>query len=104
VMREDVEAAIASGSAATAAPETAPAAAKAAPAAAVSAKAAPTTAAPVAGPREEVVPLSRTRLVIAERMIESRRTAAHVWTSIEVDLERVEQVRQKHRNKFKQQE
>jgi pyruvate dehydrogenase E2 component (dihydrolipoamide acetyltransferase) len=37
-------------------------------------------------------------------MIESRRTAAHVWTSIEVDLERVEQVRQKHRNKFKQQE
>jgi pyruvate dehydrogenase E2 component (dihydrolipoamide acetyltransferase) len=37
-------------------------------------------------------------------MVESKRTAAHVWTSIEVDLESVEQVRQKHKAKFRQQE
>jgi 2-oxoglutarate dehydrogenase E2 component (dihydrolipoamide succinyltransferase) len=58
-------------------------------------------AAPTAGDREEVVPLSRIRIVTAERMVESRRTSAHVWTSIEVDLERIEQVRQKHKAAFR---
>jgi pyruvate dehydrogenase E2 component (dihydrolipoamide acetyltransferase) len=54
--------------------------------------------------RDEVVPLSRIRLTIAERMVESRRTAAHVWTSIEVDLERVELLRQKHKAAFRKRE
>jgi 2-oxoglutarate dehydrogenase E2 component (dihydrolipoamide succinyltransferase) len=52
----------------------------------------------------EVVPLSRVRLITAERMVESRRTAAHVWTSIEVDLERIEQVRQQHKAAFRKAE
>ena len=48
--------------------------------------------------------MSRVRLVTAERMIESRRTSAHVWTSIEVDLEAVEQIRQKHKAAYRQAE
>jgi hypothetical protein len=37
-------------------------------------------------------------------MVESRRTSAHVWTSIEVDLEAVEQVRHKHKAAFRKAE
>lgn len=84
IMREDVLAAIASGSAVTA--PVAP------PQAAV---------APAGGDRDEVVQLSRIRLVTAERMLQSRQTSPHVWTSVEVDLERIEQIRQKHKERFK---
>jgi 2-oxoglutarate dehydrogenase E2 component (dihydrolipoamide succinyltransferase) len=54
--------------------------------------------------RDEVQAMSRVRVVTAERMVESRRTSAHVWTSIEVDLESVEQVRQKHKAAFRKAE
>jgi pyruvate dehydrogenase E2 component (dihydrolipoamide acetyltransferase) len=71
----------------------------------------PTTAQPVqpmpqpaAGGRDEVVPMSRVRLVTAERMVESRRTSAHVWTSIEIDLAAVEQIRQMHKAAFRKTE
>ncbi len=37
----------------------------------------------------------------AENMIKARQTAAHVWTSVEVDFERVERVRQAHKEQFK---
>jgi 2-oxoglutarate dehydrogenase E2 component (dihydrolipoamide succinyltransferase) len=87
VMREDVLAAL------KAAPAPTPAAAPVAP-----------TAPPVAAEREEVLTMSRVRIVTAERMVESRRTSAHVWTSIEVDLEAIEQVRQKHKAGFRKQE
>ena len=56
------------------------------------------------GGREEVLPLSRIRIVTAERMVESRRTSAHVWTSIEVDLEAVEKVRQQHKAAYRKAE
>jgi pyruvate dehydrogenase E2 component (dihydrolipoamide acetyltransferase) len=96
IMRDDVLKVIAAGPApAQAAP------AQAAPAAAATTR--PTAPAP-AGVRDEVAPMSRIRQITAERMIESRRTAAHVWTSIEVDLERVEQIRQKHKAAFRQAE
>ncbi|MBS4730360.1 2-oxo acid dehydrogenase subunit E2 [Mycobacterium sp. SM1] len=72
---------------------------------------APVTAAPVtpapaaaAGDREEVVPLSRIRLLTAERMLQSRQISPHVWTSVEVDLERVEQVRRRHKEQFQKHE
>ncbi len=68
------------------------------PAAAVAATAA------TAGEREEIVPLSRIRLVTAERMLASRQTSPHVWTSVEVDLERVEQIRQQHKAQFRKEE
>ena len=37
-------------------------------------------------------------------MIHAKRTAAHVWASVEVDYERVERVRQAHRADFKTRE
>ena len=96
IKREDVLAAIAAGK--TAAP------AAAAPARAAAAPAAPPTraAAPVmSGPDIEVVPLSRIRVITGERMLQSRQTSPHVWTSVEADLERIEQIRQKHKERFK---
>jgi len=45
--------------------------------------------------------ISRLRKRIADNMVEARRTAAHVWTLVEVDYERVERVRSKHREAFK---
>jgi pyruvate dehydrogenase E2 component (dihydrolipoamide acetyltransferase) len=94
IRREDVEAAIARAAAAppaAAPPVTSPAAL------------AP-TAAVVAGPRDEVQPLSRMRLAIGERMVESLRIAPHVWTSVEVDLQSVEEVRRRHKERFRREE
>jgi len=53
---------------------------------------------------EEVVALDRLRVRIGENMIKAKQTAAHVWTSVEVDYERVERVRSTHKDAFKQQE
>src|SRR4051794_11085046 len=104
IMREDVLAAVSSGTAGvTASATTAAPSPVAQPAAQPSAPAQP-AAAPVAGAGEEVVPLSRIRLVTAERMVESKRISPHVWTSIEVDLEKIEQVRQKHKAAFRKAE
>jgi len=52
----------------------------------------------------EATELPRLRRTIAEHMIRAKQTAAHVWTSVEVDYERVEQVRLAHREKFKEDE
>ncbi len=57
-----------------------------------------------AGSRDEVQPLSRMRLTIAERMTESLRTAPHVWTAVEVDLQAVEEVRRQHKERFRREE
>ncbi|OFW64629.1 MAG: hypothetical protein A2135_02175 [Actinobacteria bacterium RBG_16_67_15] len=70
------------------------------PVAAASAK--PAAAPPMAG--DEVEDLSRLRVRIAENMIRAKQTAAHVWTSVEVDYELLEQVRQRHRESFKERE
>jgi 2-oxoglutarate dehydrogenase E2 component (dihydrolipoamide succinyltransferase) len=77
------------------APETAPAAEPAAP------EPAPVPAAVSAAKPGETVDLDRIRVRIADNMIKSKQTAAHVWTSVEVDFERVERVRQAHRDRFK---
>jgi len=53
---------------------------------------------------DQVVELSRLRRRIAENMVHSKRTAAHVWASVEVDYEVVERVRQKHKDAFKERE
>ena len=63
---------------------------------------APKPAASVAGAEE--VELDRIRVRIAENMVNSKRTAAHVWTSVEVDFERVERVRQAQKEAFKAEE
>jgi len=53
---------------------------------------------------ENVEPIGRLRGRIAANMIEARQTAAHVWTSMEVDFESVERARQRHRGIFKERE
>jgi pyruvate dehydrogenase E2 component (dihydrolipoamide acetyltransferase) len=102
IRREDVEQAIAAQPAAAA-----PSAAAAAPPATVPAPAtvvaAPKPAVSVS-PGDEVVKLSRMRLITADLMVKSLKTSAHVWTSVEVDFEHVEQVRQRHREQFKKTE
>jgi pyruvate dehydrogenase E2 component (dihydrolipoamide acetyltransferase) len=52
----------------------------------------------------EEVELDRLRVRVAENLIRAKHTAAHVWTSVEVDYERVERVRQAHRERFKKEE
>jgi 2-oxoglutarate dehydrogenase E2 component (dihydrolipoamide succinyltransferase) len=60
---------------------------------------------PVAGPGgSEEAPLDRLRVRIGENMIRAKQTAAHVWTSMEVDYERVERVRSAAQTKWKQDE
>jgi 2-oxoglutarate dehydrogenase E2 component (dihydrolipoamide succinyltransferase) len=101
ITRKDVEAYLASGPAekpAAAAPAE-PAAKEEAPAAPAAA-AVPTAAAP-SGAVSEEVELDRIRIRTAENMIKAKQTAAHVWTSVEVDYERVERVRQARKTQFK---
>ncbi|MGO8985407.1 MAG: 2-oxoglutarate dehydrogenase, E2 component, dihydrolipoamide succinyltransferase [Terriglobales bacterium] len=75
---------------------------------------APATSAPAAAaPRQsaapspavipgELVPLSQMRKIIAQRMIESRRTSAHVHCMFEVDMTRIVNLRTKLKNGFEQ--
>jgi len=100
IMREDVEAAIARASVTPSATSSAPSATSSAP---------PATSAPSApavrlGPRDEAQPLSRMRLAIGERMVESLRIAPHVWTSVEVDMQAIEEVRRRHKEQFRREE
>lgn len=48
-----------------------------------------------------MVELDRLRVRIGQNMIRAKQTAAHVWTSVEVDYERVERVRQRHKEAFR---
>ena len=107
ITRNDVlELIDASGGAAPAAPTAAPPAAT--PAAATPAATTPPPAAAAAGipvmEGDDVRDLDRIRTRIGTNMILAKQTAAHVWTSVEVDYERVERVRQRHRAAFKERE
>jgi len=89
----------------------APAAAAPAPAPAATPAAVPPTAAVAASglpipllEGDDVRDLDRIRARIGTNMILAKQTAAHVWTSVEVDYERVERVRQRHRAAFKERE
>ena len=53
---------------------------------------------------EETRKLSRLRVRIAANMVKSLQTAAHVWTSMEVDYLGVEKVRRAHRRAFAERE
>jgi 2-oxoglutarate dehydrogenase E2 component (dihydrolipoamide succinyltransferase) len=54
------------------------------------------------GARVEVVPMSPIRRKTAEHMVLSKRTSAHVSTVFEVDMTRVDQLRQKHKASFEE--
>jgi 2-oxoglutarate dehydrogenase E2 component (dihydrolipoamide succinyltransferase) len=58
-------------------------------------------AAPVSIPGD-LVPMSQMRRIIAQRMIESRRTSAHVHCMFEVDMTRIVNLRNKLKNGFEQ--
>ena len=49
-------------------------------------------------------PIGRLRGRIAANMIKAKQTAAHVWTSMEVDFENVERIRQEFKAAFKERE
>jgi pyruvate dehydrogenase E2 component (dihydrolipoamide acetyltransferase) len=105
ITRKDVESYIAAGPTPAPAPATEPAPPPQpeAPAAAVpppaTAPTAPVTA--TSSGEDETIELSRVRVRTAENMIKAKQTAAHVWTSVEVDFEPVERVRQAHKAEFK---
>ena len=50
----------------------------------------------------ELVPMSQMRKIIAQRMIESRRTSAHVHCMFEVDMTRIVNLRNQLKNGFEQ--
>jgi 2-oxoglutarate dehydrogenase E2 component (dihydrolipoamide succinyltransferase) len=83
-------------SAPAAAPQSQPASA---PPAATSRPTAPPAPAPYPG---DLVPVTNMRKIIAQRMIESRRTSAHVHCMYEVDLTRIVNLRNKHKAGFEQ--
>jgi len=83
--------------------EAAPVAIPATPAASRAAAAPAPTPAPAPAPIPgELVPLTKMRSIIAQRMIESRRTSAHVHCMFEVDLTRIANIRNKQKSGFEQ--
>ena len=98
ITKQDIMAFIEKGPAA-AAPAPSPAPSQA------SVSAAPQPSRPAPAPAAipgEVVPMSQMRKIIAQRMIESRRTSAHVHAMFEVDLTRIVNLRNKLKNSFEQ--
>ena len=76
------------------------AAAQAAPPAhefAVPAPAAPAAPSPIPG---ETIPLTNVRKLIAQRMVESKHTAPHAWTLVEVDVSSLWERRAKEKDRF----
>ena len=57
---------------------------------------------PAAAIPGDVVPMTQMRKIIAQRMIESRRTSAHVHGMFEVDISRIVQLRNKTKSAFEQ--
>src|SRR6202035_1457993 len=62
----------------------------------------PRPTAPPATIPGDLVPLTQMRKIIAQRMIESRRTSAHVHCMFEVDITRIVQLRNKTKSGFEQ--
>jgi 2-oxoisovalerate dehydrogenase E2 component (dihydrolipoyl transacylase) len=76
---------------------TAPATAAPAPALVAGDARSSTYAQPIPG---SFVPLTQARRIIAERMVESRRTAPHAWSMVEIDVTDVWQWRSREKDRF----
>jgi 2-oxoglutarate dehydrogenase E2 component (dihydrolipoamide succinyltransferase) len=50
----------------------------------------------------ELVPMTKMRSIIAQRMVESKRTSPHVHTVFKVDMTRIVRLREKEKNKYEQ--
>lgn len=57
----------------------------------------PTYAAPIPG---EIIPLTQARKIIAQRMVESKHTAPHAWTMVEVDVTKLWAWRSREKDRF----
>jgi pyruvate dehydrogenase E2 component (dihydrolipoamide acetyltransferase) len=112
VTKENVLKFLAEKGAGSAAPA-APAAAAAAPAPVAAPAAAPIPAAapalkpaapaPAATPQPgELVPLTRMRSIIAQRMVDSKRISPHVHTCFKIDLTKIVRIREKEKSKYEQ--
>jgi pyruvate dehydrogenase E2 component (dihydrolipoamide acetyltransferase) len=67
--------------------------------ASASAAAKPAASQPLPG---ELVPMSKMRSIIAQRMVESKRTSPHVHTVFKVDMTRIVKIREKEKSKYEQ--
>jgi 2-oxoglutarate dehydrogenase E2 component (dihydrolipoamide succinyltransferase) len=85
--------------AAVSAPAPAPSPAALATAPAASKPAAPAPAGPTPG---DLVPMSRMRSIIAQRMVESKHTSPHVHTVFKIDLSKIVRLREKEKSKYEQ--
>jgi 2-oxoglutarate dehydrogenase E2 component (dihydrolipoamide succinyltransferase) len=75
----------------------------AAPVASTPAPIAAALAAPVSAPLPgELVPLTKMRSIIAQRMVESAHTSPHVHTVFKVDMTRIAKLREKEKGKYEQ--
>jgi pyruvate dehydrogenase E2 component (dihydrolipoamide acetyltransferase) len=96
------------GQAAAPAPAASAPAPAAVPAAAPQPRPAPTHPGKAATPATpsvvpgELVPMSRMRSIIAQRMVDSKHTNAHVHTVFKVDMTRIVRLREKEKNKYEQ--
>lgn len=95
ITKEDVvlymESSKASGSSSAAKPASSPEIAKQVPA-----------GARAAGPRESVVPMTKLRQTIANRLVQAQHTAAILTTFNEVDMSEIMELRTKYKDKFKE--
>jgi 2-oxoglutarate dehydrogenase E2 component (dihydrolipoamide succinyltransferase) len=106
ITKEDILGYLAKGGAVAPAPaaKPAPQAPAAPPAAPASAPAAakPPAPAPVVTAGDELVPLTRMRAIIAQRMVDSKHTSAHVHTVFKIDMSRIVRIREKEKSKYEQ--
>jgi pyruvate dehydrogenase E2 component (dihydrolipoamide acetyltransferase) len=74
------------------------------PAPAAAAAPAPAAAKPAAPQPQpgELVPMTKMRSIIAQRMVESKRTSPHVHTVFKVDMTRIVKLREKEKSKYEQ--
>src|SRR5579862_2053374 len=91
ITKQDITAFLEKSQTAPAAPGT--------PAAATPAKPESRPSAPASIPGD-LVPMNHMRKIIAQRMVESRRTSAHVHCMFEVDITRIVQLRNKNKSSF----
>ena len=104
ITKEDILGFMAKGATAppAPAPKPAPAPPAPAPAAAKPPAPAPPPVAPVSTPGDELVPMTRMRSIIAQRMVDSKRTSAHVHTVFKIDMSRIVRLREKEKSKYEQ--
>jgi 2-oxoglutarate dehydrogenase E2 component (dihydrolipoamide succinyltransferase) len=82
--------------------QSAPAAAAPSTPAVAAAPSAPAAPASSASIPDQPVPMTRMRTIIAQRMIDSKHTSAHVHTVFKVDMSRIVRIREREKNKYEQ--